>query len=31
MIEALNVPTNEEEEERLKEYLEEQHPEDIAE
>lgn len=31
MIEALNVPTNEEEAERLKEYLEEQHPEDIAE
>ncbi|MDO4281132.1 MAG: magnesium transporter [Peptococcaceae bacterium] len=31
MIENLKVPTNEEEEEALKEYLEEQHPEDIAE
>ena len=31
MIEDLKVPTTEEEEEQLKEYLEEQHPEDIAE
>ncbi|MEE0435781.1 MAG: magnesium transporter [Peptococcaceae bacterium] len=31
MIDALKVPTNEQEEERLREYLEEQHPEDIAE
>ncbi len=31
MIEELKVPTSEEEEEALKEYLEEQHPEDIAE
>lgn len=31
MIEELKVPTSEEEEETLKEYLEEQHPEDIAE
>ena len=31
MIEELKVPTTEEEEDQLKEYLEEQHPEDIAE
>lgn len=31
MIENLKVPATEEEEERLREYLEEQHPEDIAE
>lgn len=31
MIENLKVPTTEEEEEQLREYLEEQHPEDIAE